>query len=108
MPLFLAEMVITRAFDMLKKELTKHDLRELMRKWRFPPDVVKDLETKYHGKDQLEERNVQALQLWRSRAKEADRPSGMDQLIHLLHILDMEELSQKMYTIKIYSQAVKL
>jgi len=96
-----------RAIDMLKKELTKHDLRELMRKWHFSPEVVKELETKYHGKDQLQERVDQALQLWRSLAAKADRPAGMDQLVHTLHILDMEAISQKLYAMKIYSQAFR-
>lgn len=105
---FVVDMLVRRAFDVLKKELTKHDLRELMRKWSFSPDDVKELETKYHGKDQLEERINQALELWRSRTMEADRPAGMDQIVHLLHILDMEALSQKIYAIKVYSQALRL
>lgn len=99
------DILLSRVFEVLKTSLSKHDLRYLMKKFRFPDDKVQELETVFHGKDQLEDRVYHAFLYWR----EVRGPmASLDELIRVLHITNMEELSQQIKTIKVYSQALKL
>ncbi len=49
-------MLLMQAFNSMKTALTKHELRYLMHKFKFPEDKVQELETTYHGKENLPNR----------------------------------------------------
>ena len=76
-----------------------------MRKLAFPEDKCQELEKSYHGKEKLPDRIYHAFQYWRqSRGSQAT----IDSLIWLFHIINMEDVSQKIRALKLYAQAVKL
>ena len=50
---FWVDLLLAKAFDGMKTAFNKHELRHVMNKFHFPEEKVQELETTYHGKDQL-------------------------------------------------------
>ena len=94
-----------KMFDLMTHNMDKHELRYLMRKFRFPTEKMEELEATYHGKDNLKERIYNAMLAW----KELKGPQASgEELIRILHIIGLEDLSQKLHAVRIYSQVMKL
>ena len=55
------DLLLAKAFDVMKSAFNKHELRHLMNKFRFPEEKVQELETTYHGKDQLVNRYCRSM-----------------------------------------------
>ena len=98
-------MLIMRAFNIVREHLNKHEIRYLMRKFRFPEEKITDLEATYHGKENLKDRVFHAMLYWREMA---GVEASMDELIRVLHIVGMEALSQKLRALKVCSQALRI
>ena len=98
-------MLLGRVFEAMKTSMNKHELRYLMKKLRFPEEKIQDLETTFHGKEKLPERIVNAMQFWREYKGSL---ATLSELIRILHIINMESLSQKLKAMQIYSQALRL
>ena len=93
-----------RVFEMMKANLNKHELRYLLKKIRVPEDDIQELEQTHSGKDKLQDRIYNGFMLWR---EQKGSQANLDELIHVLHIVNMDELSQKVKAIKVYSQAMR-
>ena len=99
------DQLLLKVFAEMKSALNKHELRYLMKKFRFPEDKIQELEATYHGKDQLEDRVFHAMMYWREFH---GSQATLDELIRILHIVHMDELSEKIKSIKVLSQAMRL
>ena len=99
------DLLLNQAFETMKTALTKHELRYLMKKFSFPEEKSQELESTYHGKDKLQDRVVHAMQFWKEYK---GAQATIEELIRILHIVNLEELSQKLKALNIYSQALKL
>ena len=100
-----ADVLLLKAFDVVKPALNKHELRSLMRKFRFADEKIKELETTYHGKSMLAERVYRVLLHWQQTT---DANASIDALIHTLHIMGIEALAQKLTELKICAHAPRL
>ena len=94
-----------RVFEMMKTNMNKHELRYLLKKLWVPEDSIQELEQSYHGKEKLQERIINGFRLWRQLK---GFQANLEELIRILHIVNMEELSQNVKAIKVYSQALRL
>ena len=92
-------------FEVVKVALSKHELRYLQKKFKFPDEKIKELDDVYHGKDKLQERIVASFVFWREFNGSL---ASLDELIRILHIVNMEDLSQKLKAMKLFSQVMKL
>ena len=94
-----------RMFMALKDELSKTDLRALLKKLKVPEDKVMELEQKYAGRDQLPERVLQGLRFWRQHFG----PSAtINELVRITHIINFEAISVKLNAMKIFAQRLRL
>ena len=103
--MFSSDKLLLRAFTQLKTLLNKHELRHLLHKLRLAEENISSLEETYHGRDHLKDRIFHSLVAWKDDAGGA---ATMDELIRILHIINMREVSCKMRKTKIYSQAIRL
>jgi hypothetical protein len=92
-------------FNVMTNMMDKHELRHLMNKFKFPEDNMQELEAKYHGNANLKDRIYNAMLFWREFS---GKDATVDELIRITHIVGFENVSEKLYAMKIYSQAVRL
>ncbi|KAK3083332.1 hypothetical protein FSP39_019767 [Pinctada imbricata] len=59
------DILMLKMFDILKVSMNKHELRYLLKKFRFPDEKISELDQMYHGKDKLPDRIYNALLFWR-------------------------------------------
>ena len=92
-------------FEVLSQTLNKQELRYLLRKLKVPDDKIQELETEYHGRERLKDRIYNSLIAWKEcRPKNATA----EELVRILHITGMEETSEKLKAVRVYSQAHRL
>ena len=94
-----------RVFEMMKTNLNKHEFRYLLKKLWVPEDSIRELELTYHGKDKLQERIINGFRLWRQLK---GFRANLEELIRILHTVNLEELSQKVKAVKVYAEALRL
>ena len=99
-----SDLLLDKVFHVMSTALSKNDIRYLMKKFRFPDDTMAELDTKYHGKDNLKDKIYHAMLFWKSFK---GQQATLSELIRILHIVGLDELSEKLRAMKIYSQALR-
>ena len=93
-----------RMINGMKDDLSKTDLRALLKKLKLPDDKIMDLESKFPGRDQLPQRVVEGLRFWRQYFG----PSAtINELIRITHIMNFENISLKLNAMKVYAQRLR-
>merc|ERR1719422_609893 len=95
------ELLMERMFQSLKDELSKTELRSLLKKLKVPEAAIMDLEQRLPARDQLPERVLQGLRFWRQHFGPT---ASINELIRITHIINFEALSIKLNAMKVYSQ----
>jgi hypothetical protein len=98
-------MLLLKTFDVVKAALNKNELRYLMRKLKLPEDKVLEIEQTYAGKDKLQDRVYNSLLFWR---KHRGPLATLDELIRVFHIIGYDQVCDKLRTMKVYSQRLRL
>ena len=94
-----------RMFAAMKNDLSKTDLRALLKKLKLPEEKIQELEQRFPGRDQLPERVVQGLRFWRQHYG----PSAtINELVRITHIINFESISVKLNAMKVYAQRLRL
>ena len=89
----------------MKDELSKTDLRALLKKLKVPEDNIMELEQKFPGRELLPERVVQGLRFWRQYFG----PSAtINELVRITHIINFENISVKLNAMKVFAQRLRL
>ncbi|CAD5118765.1 DgyrCDS7441 [Dimorphilus gyrociliatus] len=98
------DALLLRAFELLKDKMNKHELRYLAHKFRLPEVEVTAIEKKHNAKQELHQRVLAILHLWR---QENGEEANVERLIHILYIIGLEEAAELIRANLIYTQIVK-
>lgn len=102
---FITELLLERMFESMKNDLTKIELRQLLKKLKLPEDYIYELEQRFPGREQLPQRTVAGLRYWKSYFGPA---ANMDELIRITHIINFDRISSKLKVLKFYAQRMRL
>ena len=89
----------------MSQNLTKHELRHVMRKIDLGEEKITEIESKFPGKDNLAARVVEAMQEWKGQQ---GVKATADVIIKMLHVVNMDTLSENVKAMKMYSQAIRI